>query len=73
MPNNSGQTFVMSVFFFILGFAFVFSMWYLAIFGLIGILACMAYRSLEEDHGYHIHAHEVEETEKKYANKGGAK
>ncbi|MEK4627690.1 MAG: cytochrome aa3 quinol oxidase subunit I [Solibacillus sp.] len=73
MPNNSGQTFIMSVFFFIIGFAMVFSMWYLTIFGLIGVLACMAYRSLEDDHGYHIHAHEVEETEKSYEKKGGAK
>lgn len=73
MPTNSGQPFVMAVAFFILGFAFVFSMWYLAIVGLVVILGCMAFRSLEDDHGYHIHAHEVEETEKKYAKKGGAK
>ncbi|MEG0437721.1 MAG: cytochrome aa3 quinol oxidase subunit I [Solibacillus sp.] len=72
MPNNSGQPFIMSVFFFIAGFAMVFSMWPMAIFGLIGVLATMAVRSLEDDHGYHIHAHEVEETEKSY-DKGGAK
>lgn len=73
MPNNSGQPFIMSVFFFILSFAMVFSMWYLAIFGLIGVLACMAYRSMEDDHGYHIHVKEIEEDEKNYAKKGGAK
>ncbi|MGE7021419.1 cytochrome aa3 quinol oxidase subunit I [Solibacillus cecembensis] len=72
MPNNSGQPFIMSIFFFIAGFAMVFSMWPMAIFGLIGVLATMAVRSLEDDHGYHIHAHEVEETEKSY-DKGGAK
>ena len=73
MPNNSGQPFIMSVFFFILSFAMVFSMWYLAIFGLIGVLACMAYRSMEDDHGYHIHVKEIEEDEKNHAKKGGAK
>ncbi|ATP41388.1 cytochrome aa3 quinol oxidase subunit I [Solibacillus sp. R5-41] len=72
MPNNSGQPFIMSIFFFIAGFGMVFSMWPMAIFGLIGVLATMAARSLEDDHGYHIHAHEVEETEKSY-EKGGAK
>ncbi|MFS0875679.1 cytochrome aa3 quinol oxidase subunit I [Solibacillus isronensis] len=73
MPNNSGQTFILSVFFFIGGFAMVFSMFTLAIISLIGILACMGYRSLEDDHGYHIHKEEVELIEKKYEKKGGAK
>lgn len=72
MPNNSGQPFVMSVFFFIGGFGLVFSMFGLAIFGLIGVLITMGVRSLEDDHGYHIHKHEVEATEKSY-EKGGAK
>ena len=73
MPNNSGQTFVLSVFIFIAGFALVFSMFTVAIIAMVGVFASMAYRSLENDHGYHIHAHEVEEDEKNYAKKGGAK
>jgi cytochrome aa3-600 menaquinol oxidase subunit I len=73
MPNNSGQTFIMSVFIFVGGFCLVFSMFIPAIICLIGTFACMAFRSLEDDHGYHIHAHEVEEDEKNYAKKGGAK
>ena len=64
MPNNSGQPFIMSVFFFILGFAMVFSMWYLAIFAFVGVLGCMVYRSLENDHGYHIHVDELKKTKK---------
>ena len=73
MPNNSGQTFILSVFIFIAGFALVFSMFTVAIIAMVGVFASMAYRSLENDHGYHIHAHEVEEDEKNYAKKGGAK
>ena len=73
MPNNSGQTFILSVFIFIAGFALIFSMFTVAIIAMVGVFASMAYRSLEDDHGYHIHAHEVEEDEKNYAKKGGAK
>ncbi|WP_110926181.1 cytochrome aa3 quinol oxidase subunit I [Bacillus massiliglaciei] len=65
MPNNSGVPFVMGVIFFIWGFAMVFSMWIIAILATIGIFACMAHRSFEQDHGHHIHVEEIEETEKK--------
>lgn len=63
MPNNSGVPFVMSVFFFIFGFAFVFSMWITAVVSLIGIFACMLHRSFEKDHGHHISVAEIERTE----------
>jgi cytochrome aa3-600 menaquinol oxidase subunit 1 len=67
MPNNSGVPLIMCILFFIGGFAMVFSMFTLAIISLIGIFACMAYRSFEanHDHGYHIHVKEIEETEKR--------
>ncbi|WP_077622954.1 cytochrome aa3 quinol oxidase subunit I [Sediminibacillus massiliensis] len=63
MPNNSGMPFIMGVIFFVLGFALVFSIWILAIVALLGIFACMAHRSLEQDHGYHISAEELRESE----------
>ena len=65
MPNNSGVPFIMSIIFFVFGFAMVFSMWIIAIISLIGIFACMAHRSFENDHGHHISVKEIEETEKK--------
>ena len=65
MPNNSGVPFIMSVLFFIGGFGMVFSIFPLAILALIGIFACMAYRSFEQDHGHHISVKEIEETEKR--------
>ncbi|WP_053220268.1 cytochrome aa3 quinol oxidase subunit I [Virgibacillus senegalensis] len=69
MPNNSGVPFIMSAIFFVLGFALVFSIWILAVIALLGIFACLAHRSFEKDHGYHIPVEEVRETEEKL---GGA-
>ncbi|QTM98779.1 cytochrome aa3 quinol oxidase subunit I [Sediminibacillus dalangtanensis] len=70
MPNNSGVPFIMSAIFFVLGFALVFSIWILAVIALLGIFACLAHRSFEQDHGYHIPVEEVKETEEKL---GGAR
>jgi cytochrome aa3-600 menaquinol oxidase subunit 1 len=65
MPSNSGVPFIMSCFFFLFGFGFVFSMWTLVIIATIGIFSCMAHRSLEIDHGYHISVEQIEQTEEK--------
>ena len=65
MPNNSGVPFIMSCIFFVFGFALVFSIWFLAIIGLIGIFVCMAHRSFEIDHGHYISVEEIKETEVK--------
>ncbi|MDY0407980.1 cytochrome aa3 quinol oxidase subunit I [Virgibacillus soli] len=65
MPSNSGLPFIMSVIFFVFGFSMVFGMWIPAIISALGIFACMAYRSFEKDHGYHISVEEIMETEKK--------
>ncbi|UYZ21570.1 cytochrome aa3 quinol oxidase subunit I [Mesobacillus jeotgali] len=65
MPNNSGLPFVLSAFFFVFGFAMVFSMWTLAILSVLGIFGCMLYRSFEKDHGHYISVKEIKETEKK--------
>jgi cytochrome aa3-600 menaquinol oxidase subunit I len=65
MPNNSGVPFIMSAIFFVWGFSFIFSLWIPAILSTIGILACMAHRSFEQDHGHYISVEEIEETETK--------
>ncbi len=66
MPNNSGVPFIMSCIFFVFGFALVFSIWFLAIIGLIGIFVCMAHRSFEIDHGHYISVEEIKETETEF-------
>ncbi|USK33817.1 cytochrome aa3 quinol oxidase subunit I [Bacillus sp. F19] len=65
MPSYSGRPFIMSVFFFISGFALVFQWWIPAIAGLIGIFACMILRSFEQDHGFYVSVDEIKETEQK--------
>ncbi|USK41557.1 cytochrome aa3 quinol oxidase subunit I (plasmid) [Cytobacillus firmus] len=70
MPNNSGVPFLMGLVFFVWGFAFVFGMWMLAVIASIGIVACLAHRSFEKDHGRYISVEEIEKTEKQL---GGAK
>ena len=62
----------MSCSFFLLGFSMIFSMWIPTIIGLIGVLACMIYRSFEKDHGYYVSVEEIEETERN-SKKAGVK
>lgn len=65
MPNNTGQPFVLGVIFFFLGFFLVFSMWVPAIVMGVAVLIMLAMRSFQIDHGHHIHAKEIIETERK--------
>ncbi|MCM3006642.1 cytochrome aa3 quinol oxidase subunit I [Priestia koreensis] len=63
MPSNSGRPFVMSVFFFIAGFGFVFDWLIMGTAGVIGVLICMVLRSFEYDEGYYVSVEEIERTE----------
>ncbi|MFT4415916.1 cytochrome aa3 quinol oxidase subunit I [Fredinandcohnia humi] len=66
MPNNSGVPFILGfIIFFAWGFSFVFAMWIPLIIATIGIFACLAYRSFEQDHGRYISVEEVKKTEAK--------
>ena len=65
MPNKSGVPFIMSCIFLVWGFSLVFSLWIPAILSTIGILACIAHRSFEQDHGYYISVEEIHGTETK--------
>ncbi|MDQ0188623.1 cytochrome aa3 quinol oxidase subunit I [Alicyclobacillus cycloheptanicus] len=63
MPKNSGRPFVLSAFFFIGGFGLCFGWIWMAVIGLLGVLACLLFRSLEYDTDYWIPAEEVEHEE----------
>ncbi|MEK3789293.1 MULTISPECIES: cbb3-type cytochrome c oxidase subunit I [Paenibacillus] len=64
MPKNSAIPFIMSVFWFIAGFGFVFGWWFFYIPGLIGVAACMIARSFYSyDNDYYIPVDEVKRTE----------
>lgn len=64
MPNNSGVPFILGCIFFAWGFSFVFAMWIPVVVTTIGIFACLAHRSLEQDHGRYISVNEIKKTEK---------
>ncbi|CAI6081743.1 cbb3-type cytochrome c oxidase subunit I [Cohnella sp. JJ-181] len=65
MPKNSGTPIVMSVFWFILGFGFVFDWLWLIIPGAIGIAGTMLYHSFNYDTDYYVTVDEIKKTEAK--------
>ncbi|MFC4306629.1 cytochrome aa3 quinol oxidase subunit I [Cohnella boryungensis] len=60
MPSNSGKPFIMSLFFFISGFGFVFEWYGMAIAGLVGVFVILILRSLDQDKGYYVSVDEIE-------------
>ncbi|TKJ85675.1 cytochrome ubiquinol oxidase subunit I [Paenibacillus sp. CFBP13512] len=63
MPKNSSIPIIMSTFFFIAGFGFVFLWTWMAVLGLIGVAGCMIARSFQYDTDYYIPVEEIEKTE----------
>lgn len=69
MPRNTGAGFIMAGFIFVIGFAMIWHIWWLAIAGGIGTLATVIARSFNYDTDYYLEAGEVEKTELKYLNR----
>jgi len=63
MPKNSGIPIIMSGFWFIAGFGFVFEWTWIAVIGLIGVALCMWARSFDYDDAYYVPVDEVRRTE----------
>ncbi|WP_040949927.1 cbb3-type cytochrome c oxidase subunit I [Gorillibacterium massiliense] len=64
MPKNTGIPFIMSVFWFIAGFGFVFDWLWMAIPGLVGVAVCLFVRSFTSyDDDYYIPVEEIRRTE----------
>lgn len=63
MPKNSPLPFIMSVFFFIAGFGFVFHWIWMGVIGLVGVAITLIMRSFEYDTDYYIPVDEVKRTE----------
>lgn len=59
MPNNTGISLIIAGFALLGGFALVWHITWLILVGLIGVLACIAYRLITDDEGYHITAAEI--------------
>ncbi|MEF3309431.1 cytochrome aa3 quinol oxidase subunit I [Paenibacillus sp. GYB004] len=69
MPSNASTPFVMSALFFVAGFGLVFELWWMAVLGGIGVLACMVLRSTrsyKEDEGYYVSPEQIKKLEKQF-------
>ena len=69
MPRNTGVGFIAAGFIFIIGFAMIWHIWWLAIAGGIGTLATIIYRAFDYDIDYYLEAEIVEKTELEYLNR----
>ncbi|MNN90072.1 cytochrome c oxidase subunit 1 [compost metagenome] len=61
MPSASILPFVMSVGIFVAGLGFMYHQYVVVGLGLVVTFACMAIRSLYDDHGWHIDPEETTE------------
>ncbi|MDM5232080.1 cytochrome c oxidase subunit I [Lysinibacillus pakistanensis] len=80
MPNNSAIPFVISMGLFIAAFGALYNPdadkpWsiYILIGGLAITFGAMIFRSIKDDHGFHLHKEEIIEIEEKLYGKGGNK
>lgn len=63
MPRNTASGIYISAFAFLAGFGFVWSIYWLAVLGIIGVIVCFITRTFNEDTEYTIPAAEVEKME----------
>lgn len=63
MPNNSCLPFLMSLAFFVSGFGFVFTWFWMAGLGIAGVLLCLILRSQQRNTDHHIPADDIQQTE----------
>lgn len=66
MPKNTAMGLAIAAFSFLFGFGLVWYMWWLAIIGFIGMIACLIIRTSEKDIEYTIPAAEVARIEASY-------
>ncbi|MCA8243393.1 MULTISPECIES: cytochrome o ubiquinol oxidase subunit I [Burkholderia] len=65
MPSNTCAGLVIAIFSLVLGFALVWHIWWMAIGGLVGIIATLVIYSSRDNDGYYIPASTVRKTEDK--------
>ena len=63
MPRNSATGFIMAGFAFVVAFAMVWHIWWLAIAGLAGVLVTLIRHAFNDDRDYHLGADEVRRIE----------
>jgi cytochrome o ubiquinol oxidase subunit 1 len=63
MPRNTGTGFIMAGFIFVIGFALIWQIYWLAIIGGVGTFATILYRAFNINTDYYLKANEVEQIE----------
>ncbi len=63
LPKNTGMGIYVSAFAFVAGFAIVWHIFWLLLFGMAGVIVCIIIRSLDDDTEYVLTAHEVQQME----------
>lgn len=66
LPKNTGAGVIIAAFSLIFGFAMIWSIWWLAIVGLIGIIAIWVGKSFDSDVEYCVGVDEIEQIENKH-------
>lgn len=64
LPKNSGLGIIIAGFSLLLGFSLIWHIWWLALVGLIGVIACVIIRGLDDDTEYTISAEEIKRLDK---------
>ncbi len=65
MPKNTSLGIYLSGFVFLVGFGAVWHIWWLALFGLIASIACVIYRSFDEETEYKLSVTEIQNYERR--------
>jgi cytochrome o ubiquinol oxidase subunit 1 len=68
MPKNTGAGFIISLFCFVIGFALIWQIWWLAIASFVGMVASTIVHTFNYKRDYYIPAVEVTRTEAAYSN-----
>jgi cytochrome o ubiquinol oxidase subunit 1 len=69
MPRNTGMGFIIAFTIFIIGFALIWHINWLAIFGLVATIVCVIKRSFDYDTDYYVKAAEVEKIESEFSSR----
>ncbi len=67
MPKNTGAGLVIGAFSLLLGFALVWHIWWMAVVGLLGVVATIIARSFDYDTDYYVPAEEVKRIEDEHS------
>lgn len=63
MPKNTGAGVIIGAFSLVMGFALIWHIWWLAIVGLVGIIATYIRHTFNDDVDYYVPVEVVEKTE----------